>query len=151
MTLLCDRLKAAMDAATPEIKAIELARQIGVTRATVSEWLSGKTKEMKGSLLVEVAAVLQVSSYWLGTGKGTMRLTEVNDAHQNYNTPSINEEKLRQASRFLFDHIDINDAFAFGSEWIASAIIIIYNIKIDPEANQLSDETIIKILMSLKK
>ena len=47
----------------------DLARATGSSRASVSDWMSGKTKEIKGHRLIKAAQFLQVSPEWLATGK----------------------------------------------------------------------------------
>lgn len=51
----------------------ELARAIGITAASVSDWLTGKTKSMKSETATKAARVLQVNALWLSTGEGPMR------------------------------------------------------------------------------
>lgn len=54
----------------------DLARATKCSRSTVSDWISGKTRELAGSNLVTAAAFLRVNSDWLSTGKGSKeRLT----------------------------------------------------------------------------
>jgi transcriptional regulator with XRE-family HTH domain len=48
-----------------------LAREVGVKRAAVSQWISGETKELKGKNLTRVCQVLECTPEWLLTGKGS--------------------------------------------------------------------------------
>jgi phage repressor protein C with HTH and peptisase S24 domain len=48
----------------------ELARAINVSPATITQWESGTTKELKGENLTLVCAVLDVTAEWLLHGKG---------------------------------------------------------------------------------
>jgi len=57
----------------------DLARAVRCSRSTVSDWISGKTKELAGSNLVAAAAYLQVSSDWLSTGKGSKDRLAIGD------------------------------------------------------------------------
>ena len=51
----------------------ELARAVGASTASVSEWLGGITKELKASNSERVCTVLRINHRWLITGKGAMR------------------------------------------------------------------------------
>lgn len=71
MKTLAERLKYAMEVLPPKkIKGVELARAVGVKPPSVSDWLSGKSKNMDGPNLVRAAKFLKVNSTWLGTGVG---------------------------------------------------------------------------------
>lgn len=65
---LSDRLKEKM-AGPPKVSQAALARACKVSQPTVNDWLSGKSKTIKGPILVRVAAYLGVSPEWLATGK----------------------------------------------------------------------------------
>jgi transcriptional regulator with XRE-family HTH domain len=66
---LKDRLREAM-AGPPKVTQAALARGVKVSQPTVNDWLSGKSKTIRGPILVRVAAFLGVSAEWLATGKG---------------------------------------------------------------------------------
>ncbi len=74
MTLLGFRLRVAM--AKAGITQAQLARACGVRPPSVSGWLNGKTKYLKGQNLLAAAKALNVSQDWLATGDGTMSLYE---------------------------------------------------------------------------
>jgi len=75
---LKDRVKSALDAA---IKAgrlrnqAELATRVGISRASVSAWLTGDTQTIEGPNLLKAADALGVDPQWLATGEG-QRLEE---------------------------------------------------------------------------
>jgi SOS-response transcriptional repressor LexA len=48
----------------------ELARQVGVERATVSGWFKGNVRNLAGHNLIQLAKALGVNPVWLGTGFG---------------------------------------------------------------------------------
>lgn len=50
-----------------------LAKACGVSRATVSAWLDGTTKEVKAIHIANAARFLKVSSVWLATGRGSKK------------------------------------------------------------------------------
>ncbi|WOE40669.1 LexA family protein [Acinetobacter chinensis] len=71
MKTLSERLKYAMEVLPPKkIKGVELARAVGVKPPSVSDWLSGKSKNMDGPNLIRAAQFLKVNSKWLATGVG---------------------------------------------------------------------------------
>ncbi len=51
------------------LKPIELARLAGISRATVSLWVNGKTMAISGDRLTRVARTLKVDAHWLSTGE----------------------------------------------------------------------------------
>jgi phage repressor protein C with HTH and peptisase S24 domain len=67
---LSERIRAAM--ATTGITQAELARACGVKPPSVSGWLSGKSKFLRGENLLQAARALKVNEDWLATGKGEM-------------------------------------------------------------------------------
>lgn len=48
----------------------ELARFVGVRSPSVNDWISGKTKTIKGQNLLRAAEFLKVNPLWLAEGKG---------------------------------------------------------------------------------
>ena len=66
-TTLADRIREALDRA--EMTPAELARRIGVTRATVSFWLTGATKRIEGENLTKAARELRCHAAWLAEGR----------------------------------------------------------------------------------
>ncbi|CAK0775660.1 hypothetical protein CCP3SC1_70038 [Gammaproteobacteria bacterium] len=67
MTILADRLKAVFFVRKITNLA-EFGRRVGVTRATVGDWLHGRTAELKGDKLFDVARELGVTPEWLARG-----------------------------------------------------------------------------------
>lgn len=51
-------------------RAAEIARQVGVSRASVSLWMSGGTKKIDADNLIKLCDILGVNLKWLQTGKG---------------------------------------------------------------------------------
>jgi phage repressor protein C with HTH and peptisase S24 domain len=72
MSALKDRLRLAMDG-PPAVSQAELARAAGVKAHSVSDWLSGRTKNLEGSNLLAAAKALGVNAEWLATGRGPMK------------------------------------------------------------------------------
>jgi DNA-binding Xre family transcriptional regulator len=55
------------------ITAADLARAVGATTASVSDWVNGITKELKSSNCDKICMALGINHHWLITGKGPMR------------------------------------------------------------------------------
>ncbi|MDE2420904.1 MAG: helix-turn-helix transcriptional regulator [Gammaproteobacteria bacterium] len=70
---LSERLRFAMNAATPKINAAELARAAGVKPPSVSDWLSGRTKKIDADHLISICKCLKVRGEWLIKGIGPIR------------------------------------------------------------------------------
>lgn len=64
---LAERLKDAMRVA--DVKPSELASICGTSRAAVTKWLKGETKELKADNLAAVAKRLGVREEWLSNGR----------------------------------------------------------------------------------
>lgn len=56
------------------IKKVDLAKQLGVSPATITQWESGVTKEIKGANLTNLCAALGVEPGWLLNGDGNGEL-----------------------------------------------------------------------------
>jgi phage repressor protein C with HTH and peptisase S24 domain len=72
MKTLAERVRSALD--EKGATQAELARAAGVKSPSVSNWLSGETKQLKGPSLVKAAAFLGVNEAWLSEGKGPRHL-----------------------------------------------------------------------------
>lgn len=70
MKTLRERLVYAMELA--DIRQVDIANSVGVSAASVNDWLSGKSQNIRGENLVKVAKLLKVDSNWLATGFGQM-------------------------------------------------------------------------------
>ena len=66
---LGDRLRAALGRA--ELSQNELARQMGVTRAAVNQWI--QNGQIHATNLMKFAEITQCDIKWLMSGKGSMR------------------------------------------------------------------------------
>lgn len=70
MRTLADRLrKRLVDLGATQA---ELARATGAKEPSVTKWLNGQTKNLKGKNLVKAAEFLKVSEAWLADGVGPM-------------------------------------------------------------------------------
>lgn len=70
---LKDRLAEAMTG-PPKVTQAALARACKVAQPSVNDWLSGKSKTIRGAALLAAARHLRVSPDWLATGKGSRNL-----------------------------------------------------------------------------
>lgn len=68
MNTLSDRLIRTL--AEIDKNQSELARYVGVRSPSVNDWISGKTKTIKGSNLIRASEFLGVNPLWLAEGKG---------------------------------------------------------------------------------
>lgn len=75
MSTLKERLTRAMAHAKKDNQS-KLAREVGVTRAAVSKWMSTATTSLQTEHAFRVARYLGVNPQWLATGEGTMLETE---------------------------------------------------------------------------
>ena len=65
-----DRLRHAFEAAKQSrgITQTELAKACGTSSASVSDWLSGETKNIEARYLIPACKFLQVSPFWVMLG-----------------------------------------------------------------------------------
>ncbi|MBB6579625.1 phage repressor protein C with HTH and peptisase S24 domain [Comamonas odontotermitis] len=89
---LADRLLAAM--AHANLTQAELARRCGVKPPSVSGWLSGKSKFLRGENLLSAARALGVNQQWLATGQGSMLSPEASSGVNAISVPSLSPAPL---------------------------------------------------------
>lgn len=65
---LGERIKAAREAAA--VGKSELAKAVGVSPSSVTQWENGDTKALEGANLLSAARKLNVNPEWLATGRG---------------------------------------------------------------------------------
>lgn len=70
------------------IKAIDLARQSGLSRATISLLVRGTTKTLMSDNAYKVARALSVNPEWLVSGKGSMREQQGGELRHIRDVPS---------------------------------------------------------------
>ena len=78
-----ERLKKAMEEAG--MSPADLARAVGASTASVSEWTNGITRELKATNSERVCAALKINHRWLILGKGPMR-PGVAEPYADYDT-----------------------------------------------------------------
>ena len=97
------RLQQALD--LNNMKAIDLAERLHISRSTVSQWLSGKTKP-KRDRLVEIAEILSVDPSWLMGLDVPMEQKTASDLiyYQNKETAELVQRLFEDSNyRLLFD------------------------------------------------
>lgn len=72
MSTLKERLEIAMRG-PPKVSSADLARACGIRPPSVSAWISGDTKSIKGDNLLNAARALNVRPEWLSKGILPMR------------------------------------------------------------------------------
>jgi transcriptional regulator with XRE-family HTH domain len=90
MSTLQKRIREALKKAN--MRPIDLANAIGVSRATVSLWVNGPTQKIDGENLTRAARVLGVNAYWLATGEKDYSLQEDSG---KYATSSVAADEAR--------------------------------------------------------
>lgn len=83
MASFTERINQALEQA-PGVRQADLARACGISTASVNNWFSGATKSLKGSNLLKVASMLNVSPDWLATGKGPMKTDSLREPVASY-------------------------------------------------------------------
>lgn len=78
MKTLAARLQHAMKVRNKI--AVELARAVSTSEATVSQWLNGDIKSMRGGNLIAVCTFLRCNPEWLASNKGASGLDEAGAA-----------------------------------------------------------------------
>ena len=68
MNNVAERLTFALE--LRGMKAAELARRIGVTKSTISQICSGRTKNISAETAMKICNLLSINPFWLILGKG---------------------------------------------------------------------------------
>lgn len=128
---LHNRIKQAIEESP--YKAAEVARKLGVSRASVSLWMNGGTKKVDADNLIALCDLLGINIKWLQNGKGekfstagTVGMT-VDEPLANYSIDELGNDKIMltapvpliswvQAGQFCESH----DLLAAGDaeEWL---------------------------------
>lgn len=65
---LKDRIRIARESA--KLSKSDLARALGISRASVTAWESGGVKNLKNDHLFNLSRITGISAHWIATGKG---------------------------------------------------------------------------------
>ncbi|MGE8565211.1 MAG: helix-turn-helix domain-containing protein [Achromobacter sp.] len=107
MNSLAKRLKEAMEDA--RVKQVDIARAAGIKPPSVADWLTGRTKNIRGANLVSVARFLNVSEAWLADGK----LPKERSLDSDWPFPRIPKERFESLSESQRRGIE---------EWVAKQV-----------------------------
>lgn len=135
-----------MQAHNPPVTGAALSRAVGVSRATVSDWLSGKTKDIKGAHLVKIARALNINSEWLAIGKGQQTTLKISEEPAPYNDIQPDIKTMQRATRFIFDNYSAQQLKNNGAEWTTIRIIKLFDLFNDPASDKLNTRTILKLI-----
>ena len=114
LSTLADRLRESMQG-PPKVSGLDLANACKVAPASVSGWLSGKSKTMEASNLLAAARLLNVDPDWLATGVGRKARTHGvtqdlarYDAHTAVSWPlqTVSLEDIRRLSAFELGQVE---------------------------------------------
>lgn len=94
MTTLQDRIRLALRKAGKN--ANELAIEININRATVSLWVNGPTKTIKGDNLTKAARALNVNAHWLSTGEGRRSAHRADDKPEEIEVYNADRDIMRK-------------------------------------------------------
>lgn len=119
MNLLSNRILYLQDE-TGWINA-EIARKAGVERATVTEWIKGKTKHMSAEVAQKLSMESGFSSDWLATGKGPKRITsqELKKEHEEFMIPRFDAGARMGDSGYVMDgYVGVIENLKVDAEWL---------------------------------
>lgn len=108
-----------------DISKAELARRVGVTRATVSMWESGQIESLKDDHLLQLAELLDLNPKWLNCGKGPRRApgkagarAEGPAASYTFVTRVYGPMLSAGGGRVSWEHEEIDSSHAFRRDWL---------------------------------
>lgn len=123
MNTLAERIIEAREEL--DISKAELARRIGVSRATVSMWESGQIESLKDDHLLQLAELLNLSPKWLNSGKGPRRVpargaakSEGPAANYTFVTRVYGPRLSAGGGRISWEHEEIDSSHAFRRDWL---------------------------------
>lgn len=93
--LLSDRITYILD--TFHVSKAELSRIAGVNRVSISDWSTGKSKNIKTELAFKIASHFGISVQWLATGIG---LPDQQDIVAISDTEKIDEKRYVQIKEY---------------------------------------------------
>jgi phage repressor protein C with HTH and peptisase S24 domain len=123
MTLASRIIEARQECA---LSKAELARRVGVTRATVSMWESGQIESLKDDNLLSLSDLLDVNPRWLNSGRGPKRgqplagSVQMTEPAAAYTLLTRVRGSMQSAvnGRVSWEHEEIDSAHAFRRDWM---------------------------------
>ena len=125
MNTLASRIIEAREAL--DISKAELARRVGVSRATVTMWESGQIESLRDDNLLLLAELLDISPKWLNSGKGARAVVaaapadaDADEAAANYTfVTRVHGASLSAGGgRISWEHEEIDSSHAFRRDWL---------------------------------
>jgi transcriptional regulator with XRE-family HTH domain len=89
------RLQSCIDDKWPGLRQKEYAPKLGVSQATISDWLNAK-KMPSLETLIEISLVFGVTIDWLGTGRGSRHPVIIDN-----NPPQMTEAQTKALKSFI--------------------------------------------------
>ncbi len=93
-----------------------------------------------------IARALNININWLLTGEGNKQIDKSMGVEESPAEYAANTDNMRKATNFVLQHIDFEVLKSKGPEWTAAAIIKLYDLYNDPGFENLTDETILKLI-----
>jgi len=158
MAVLSERLKIAMSETSPPMRGADLCRAIKISKATMSDWLSGKTKYIRGENLVKAAKALNVTPEWLANGTLPMRpnyqktlpyavyQVSENKDPVHIETKSIPAEAFLRVRHIIDNGIGAERFNNWTEEEQKHIVNLLQTILLDKESKDLSDDFILKMV-----
>ena len=112
---LADRLKIALN--RTGLSQTELANRVGVTKGSVSNWVTGRNTSIRSEIFDQVASALNVDRTWLATGKGELDAATPNDPPEEIVTLHDGYNRLSGDVRDLA-HVLMNAISAYATEGV---------------------------------
>ena len=122
MDTLASRIIEAREAL--DISKAELARRVGVSRATVTMWESGQIESLRDDNLLLLAELLDISPKWLNSGKGARAVAATASADDEAAAKYSFVTRVHGANlsagggRISWEHEEIGSSHAFRRDWL---------------------------------
>jgi phage repressor protein C with HTH and peptisase S24 domain len=139
----------------------ELARRVGVTRATVSMWESGQIESLKDDNLLSLSDLLDVNPRWLNSGRGPKRglplagVVQMTEPAGSYTLLTRVQGAMLSAlnGRVSWEHEEVDSSHAFRRDWmkrkgLAAGDCRILGVSDDAMAPYLRDGDVVLVNMA---
>lgn len=67
------------------VSAAEISKRTNISKSSISQYINGSTGAPRNTTSAKLAKFLNVSQYWLDTGRGDWQATEVADSNDRIN------------------------------------------------------------------
>ena len=105
-------------------RPVDIANYVSVSRATVADWMSGKTKTISSENAFKVASFFKVSAEWVATGNGSER-PNIGTAKEPGEIYSL--EVNRQAHALMFETLNQTDMSMLDRQMLEQMVQILYD------------------------